>query len=116
MIRFDKVSKTFRRQKVLDELSLNIAPDDRLALIGSNGAGKTTMIRCLLGEYIHEGQVVVDGLDTRKHRTEVLKNVGFVPQLPPPLQVDCPKMYDRDKMFCPCRKWSERNQRLRLWQ
>lgn len=100
MIRFDKVSKTFRRQKVLDELSLNIAPDDRMALIGSNGAGKTTMIRCLLGEYIHEGTVTLDGRDTRKHRTEVLKQVGFVPQLPPPLKMPVHELFRFSAALC----------------
>ncbi|PLX44250.1 MAG: ABC transporter ATP-binding protein [Hyphomicrobiales bacterium] len=100
MIRFDKVSKTFRRQTVLDELSLDIAPDDRLALIGSNGAGKTTMIRCLLGEYVHQGVVTVDGKDSRKYRTEVLKHIGFVPQLPPPLKMPIHELFRFSAAVC----------------
>lgn len=100
MIRFEMVSKSFRRQKVLDELSLDIAPDHRLALIGSNGAGKTTMIRCLLGEYVHQGEVTVDGLDTRKHRTQVLKDVGFVPQLPPPLKMPVHELFRFSSAIC----------------
>jgi ABC-2 type transport system ATP-binding protein len=55
--------------------------------VGSNGAGKTTLIRCLLGEYLCEGRVLVDGLDPRTHRRQVLSKVGFVPQLPPPLRM-----------------------------
>jgi ABC-2 type transport system ATP-binding protein len=87
MIRFSNVTKSFRNNRVLDNLSLSITTSDRVALIGSNGAGKTTLIRCLLGEYVHEGLVEVDGVSTRKMRTEVLKHVGFVPQLPPPLKM-----------------------------
>ncbi len=87
MIELQGVSKAFRRARVLDELSLSIAEGDRIALIGSNGAGKTTLIRCLLGEYVHEGTITVDGKDPRRARTEVLAQISFVPQLPPPLKM-----------------------------
>ena len=87
MIEFQKVTKRFRRVEVLKGIDLNIDRGDRVALVGSNGAGKTTMIRCLLGEYQCGGKVVVDGLEPRKHRTEVLKHVGFVPQISPPLKM-----------------------------
>ncbi|HFB97612.1 MAG TPA: ABC transporter ATP-binding protein [Bryobacterales bacterium] len=87
MIELKNVVKTFRRTRVLDGLSLTIADGDRIALIGSNGAGKTTMIRCLLGEYVHDGEVLVDGLSPRAHRTRVLRHIAFVPQMPPPLRM-----------------------------
>jgi ABC-2 type transport system ATP-binding protein len=85
MISFNSLSKSFRNHKVIDNLSLEIKTSDRVALIGSNGAGKTTLIRCLLGEYTHEGEVLIDGRSPRLERTSVLAEIGFVPQLPPPL-------------------------------
>ncbi len=87
MIRFDNVSKSFRRNRVLDGVSLEIGLGERVALIGSNGAGKTTLIRCLLGEYTHEGVVSVEGRAPRPNRNSVLAAIGFVPQLPPPLKM-----------------------------
>ncbi len=87
MIRFEHVSKRFGRQTVLDDLSLEIGRGDRIALIGSNGAGKTTLIRCLLGEYRHEGRVEVAGRSPRSARTVVLRHIGFVPQIAPPLRM-----------------------------
>lgn len=87
MIRFNNVAKVFRRARVLDNISLEIELGERVALIGSNGAGKTTLIRCLLGEYTHEGQVTIDGRHPRRERAQVLKEIGFVPQLPPPLKM-----------------------------
>ncbi|HID45385.1 MAG TPA: ABC transporter ATP-binding protein [Chromatiaceae bacterium] len=87
MIEFQGVTKRFRRVEVLKGIDLQIERGDRVALVGSNGAGKTTMIRCLLGEYQCGGKVVVDGLEPRQHRTEVLKHVGFVPQISPPLKM-----------------------------
>lgn len=78
MIQFQQVVKRFRRNTVLTGIDLDIHPGERIALVGSNGAGKTTLIRCLLGEYVCDGKVLVDGLETRNHRSEVLARVGFV--------------------------------------
>ena len=80
-----RVSKSFGRARVLDGLSLEISSQQRVALVGANGAGKTTLIRCLLGQYNYEGEIEIDGLSPRVERREVLRRVGFVPQLPPPL-------------------------------
>jgi len=87
MINFQQVSKRFRRIEVLSDINLEIGTGDRVALVGSNGAGKTTLIRCLLGEYKCKGKISVDGDNPRQHRTTVLKKIGFVPQLPPPLKM-----------------------------
>jgi len=87
MIRFDGLTKRFKRHTVLDQVSLNIETGHRIALIGSNGAGKTTLIRCLLGEYTFDGEVSIDGGSPRRNRADVLGKIGFVPQLPPPLRM-----------------------------
>ncbi len=87
MITLEHVSKTFRRALVLDDLSLTLKRGDRIALIGSNGAGKTTMIRCILGQYVHQGKIEVNGLSPRNNREQVLKTIGFVPQIAPPLKM-----------------------------
>jgi ABC-2 type transport system ATP-binding protein len=87
MIRFHQVYKRFQRTDVLDGIDLEIARGDRVALVGSNGAGKTTLIRCLLGEYQCRGEVRVNGQDPRLERTAILRHVGFVPQISPPLKM-----------------------------
>jgi ABC-2 type transport system ATP-binding protein len=87
MIHIENVSKTFRKSRVLDRIALDIGLGERVALIGSNGAGKTTLIRCLLGEYTHDGDITIDGLCPRTERNRVLAQIGFVPQLPPPLKM-----------------------------
>ena len=87
MIRITHLAKLFKRQRVLDDLTLGIEPGERIALVGSNGAGKTTLIRCLLGEYTHQGVVQVNGIAPRIGRERVLRDVGFVPQLPPALKM-----------------------------
>jgi len=100
MIQFTNVAKTFRKARVLDGISLNIGIGERVALIGSNGAGKTTLIRCLLGEYTHDGSVAINGLDPRSNRTAVLGNIGFVPQLPPPLKMPVGQLINFSASLC----------------
>ena len=87
VIQIKNLRKRLGRRDVLQGLDLEISGGQRVALIGSNGAGKTTLIRCLLGEYTREGNVRLVGRDPRHFRTEVLRHVGFVPQLPPPLKM-----------------------------
>lgn len=100
MIRFEKLTKRFRRNTVLKGVDLEIGAGNRVALVGSNGAGKTTLIRCLLGEYTREGRVTVDGLDPREHRSEVLARFGFVPQLPPPLKMPVGQLLNFSSAVC----------------
>jgi ABC-2 type transport system ATP-binding protein len=100
MINFNHVSKTFKRNRVLDELDLSIVLGERIALIGSNGAGKTTMIRCLLGEYTYDGVITVNGLAPRQNRQKVLAKIGFVPQLPPPLKMPVGQLLDFSSAVC----------------
>lgn len=85
MITIEGVCKAFGASRSLDGIDLVIPDGQRVALIGSNGAGKTTLFRCLLGEYVHDGAVRVDGLDPRRSRAEVLRRIGFVPQVAPRL-------------------------------
>lgn len=87
MINIKQVSKQFRRVKVLNSINLDINQGDRIALVGYNGAGKTTLIRCLLGEYNFQGTITIDGLQPGTNRTDILKHIGFVPQLSPPLKM-----------------------------
>ena len=100
MIQINHVSKTFRCTKVLDGIDLTINKGDRIALVGSNGAGKTTLIRCLLGEYIHDGDIEIDGMQPRLHRQEVLKKIGFVPQIPPPLKMPVSQLINFSAGVC----------------
>jgi ATP-binding cassette subfamily B protein len=53
---------------VLRELSLTVAPGECVALVGENGAGKTTIVKLITRLYDPTaGQVLVDGVDLRDH-------------------------------------------------
>lgn len=62
IIEIDRISKNFGENRVLDELSFDVAPGEKLALIGPSGSGKTTILRILLTlETIDSGYIKVDG-------------------------------------------------------
>ena len=56
------MSKSFGRNKVLKHISLNVKPGSIMGLMGENGAGKSTMMKCLFGTYQKdEGTIILDG-------------------------------------------------------
>lgn len=80
MIRVDGLIKTFGRFKAVDNLSLRVPPGQALALWGSNGAGKTTVIRCVLGLLAYSGNITIDGQDIKTAGKSVRNLIGYVPQ------------------------------------
>ncbi|HVM32936.1 MAG TPA: ATP-binding cassette domain-containing protein, partial [bacterium] len=49
------ISKSYGDLKVLNKISLIVGNGDKIAIIGPNGIGKTTLIKCLVGSYQNEG-------------------------------------------------------------
>lgn len=62
IIKIDAISKSFGSLKVLDDLSMQVMPGEKLALIGPSGSGKTTILRILMTlERIDGGHIEVSG-------------------------------------------------------
>ncbi|MDP1690253.1 MAG: ABC transporter ATP-binding protein [bacterium] len=84
-IAFDHVRFEYRdSHAVLDDFNLTIAPYEKVALIGSSGAGKTTIAKLLLRLYdLTSGEIRIDGHDIAQVTQESLrKAIAFVPQDP----------------------------------
>jgi len=89
MIKINNLTKKFGSHVSLDNVSCEFNKNEAIALMGANGAGKTTLIRSILGYYHPDaGDVSINGLDPIKQRVEVLKEISFVPQLPPPIKLN----------------------------
>lgn len=88
MIKIKNLTKNFGNTLVLDNINLHVKAGDRIALIGPNGAGKTTLIRIILGQHLCNGELFVFDKNPRRHRVEILDRIGYVPQLPPPIQMN----------------------------
>ena len=78
-IQIDRLAKSFGSQCVLQNISLTIPAGQTFALLGCNGAGKTTMIRILLGLIpADSGSVQVGGLDPASDPLKVRRHVGYL--------------------------------------
>jgi len=94
LIAANNLTKSFGKIEVVKNLDVNFHEGERIALIGQNGAGKTTLIRCMLGHYVYGGELNILDLNPREQRVKILEQVGFVPQIPPPLKMTVAEMLD----------------------
>ena len=62
MIEINHLSKRFGKFKAIDDVTIHVASGTIHGIIGENGAGKTSLIQCLVGVYsVEEGEVLING-------------------------------------------------------
>lgn len=101
MLEFQNVSFSYDAQgPVVENLSFTIGAGESVGLIGANGAGKSTIMKLLLGLISGKGQITVDGLPMCKQNlSEIRRKIGFVLQ-DSDNQMFMPTVYE-DMMFGP---------------
>lgn len=81
MIEIKEIKKSFGKLNVLKNISLELHKGESLALIGPNGCGKTTLIKCILGMVIPEsGSIIFDGKAIENHY-KYREEIGYMPQI-----------------------------------
>ena len=91
MIEIKNVSKTYNgKKKVLKNISFKIEGGEMFAFIGHNGAGKTTMIKCIMGILdFEEGDILVDNKSIKEEPLECKRIMAYV--------ADNPDLYENMK-------------------
>jgi len=81
MIIIEHISNRFNKLQVLNNINLSCNKGECIALIGPNGCGKTTLIKCILGMVIpNEGSIKVNG-ERISNSFLYRKNIGYMPQI-----------------------------------
>lgn len=85
MLRVEGLSFSFGGRKVLDDVSFSAEKGQIVSILGPNGVGKTTMLRCMCNILRPEGgKVAIDGKDVSEmSKNELAKSLAFVPQTVP---------------------------------
>ena len=79
------VGKRFAGVPALADVSFELPPRSRVALVGPNGSGKSTLNRILMGLLACEGSVRLDGCCPFRERVAVARRMAYVPQIAPQL-------------------------------
>ena len=81
MIEFQNVSFSYGETPVVENLSFAIRKGESVGLIGANGAGKSTIMKLMLGLLSGSGKITVDGITAnRENLSEIRRKIGFVLQ------------------------------------
>jgi ABC-2 type transport system ATP-binding protein len=113
-IQISDLTVRYGRTIAVDQVALSVARGAVYALVGRNGAGKTSLVRCLLGQQKPQrGRVTLFGEDTWSRRPALMQRVGVVTEdadAPPEMSVAaiarfCSRLYD---------KWDQESVETRL--
>jgi len=82
IVRLEQVNKQYQKLAALQNINLSLAPGEVLGLFGHNGAGKTTMMKLILGIIKAEaGKISVFGVDPQnKQAWNSRKKIGYLPE------------------------------------
>jgi ABC-type multidrug transport system fused ATPase/permease subunit len=79
-IELKKINFSYKRKKILKNISLKINKFDKIGIIGETGSGKTTLINLILGLIRNDKGIYVDNLKIDNFQKNWRTKIGFVPQ------------------------------------
>ena len=81
MIIATNVTKRFGKLTALDSINVSCNRGESIALIGPNGSGKTTFIKCLLGMVVPDSGFITFNNHNIKHDWKYRNQIGYMPQI-----------------------------------
>jgi len=80
-ITVSNITKLFKKQKALNNVSFSVDEGELLGFLGPNGAGKSTLMKIMTGFLpADSGEVTIDGRKISVDNTEIRKNIGYLPE------------------------------------
>ncbi len=81
VIKVNNLTKYYGKFKALDNVELEIPQGRIIGLLGKNGAGKSTFMRCILGFLKHKGEIEILGKTIKRHQESVHESIAFIPDV-----------------------------------
>jgi ABC-2 type transport system ATP-binding protein len=81
LVEAHELSMHYGRKLALDRVSVSIGKGRVVGLLGHNGAGKTSLMKALVGLTACEGTLSVLGLDPRRQRVQLLESLCYIPDV-----------------------------------
>ena len=83
IVEIKELFKIIDKEEILSDISLQIAEGEIYGLLGPNGTGKTTLMKCMLSLLtITSGSIEIFGKNLQEHREEILSQVGSIIETP----------------------------------
>ncbi len=104
VVHVESLSVSYGRTPAVDAVSLDVPSGSVYALLGRNGAGKSSLVRCLVGQQRPQhGRVALFGEDVWTRRAQLMQRTGIVPEeadAPPEMTIGriaafCGRLYGR---------------------
>ena len=84
MIEVKGLTKNYGSNRGINNISFKVQKGEILGLLGSNGAGKTTIMNLLTGyKPPTSGEIYIDGINLLEKPMEAKKKIGYLPEIPP---------------------------------
>jgi ABC-2 type transport system ATP-binding protein len=81
MIQVTDLNQSFGKKNILNSINLEINKHEICALVGRNGAGKSTFINSLLGLLpVKQGKILINGMEVTKKNHEWKKAIAYLPE------------------------------------
>ena len=87
MLEIQKLNKSYRKRKIINNLNMTVYKGDIYGFLGANGEGKTTTIRMITSLIkADSGDIIINGKSVINGKNEAIKNIGAM--------VEAPKFYE----------------------
>ena len=83
VLKIENLSGGYNRKKIIENINIKIPKGSITALIGLNGAGKSTTIKHILGLLLPmDGEIKVNGITIRENNEKYRKSISYIPESP----------------------------------